>query len=139
MKPFVKSFRALIRVSPFLCAAVALVTLSGCDLLSNKHDEEAAIKNTVDCQYRGERLLVRFDSQFQEVRLLMPDGGLTYLYKVNSSRGVLYTNGDLELLGKGTNITFGPVGNTSLLVCKPYSAEDSDQRKEDRKALKEKK
>ncbi|MDR0247281.1 MAG: MliC family protein [Burkholderiales bacterium] len=126
---------ALVRVLSLLCAVVVFAVLSGCDMLSKNRDEEEAIKNTVDCQYQGERLLVRFDRD--EVRVLLPDSGRIYLYRMPSSRGVLYTNGDLELLGKGTDITFGPVGNTTKLECKPYSVEDKDQRKEDRKALKE--
>jgi hypothetical protein len=123
----------LISILSLLCA---IAVLSGCDILSQqKRDEENAIKNTVDCQYQGERLLVRFDRD--EVRILMPDGERVYLYRMPSSRGVLYTNGNLELLGKGTDITFGPVGSVAKLVCKPYDVEDKDQRKEDRKGLKE--
>ncbi|MCL2309876.1 MAG: MliC family protein [Proteobacteria bacterium] len=120
-------------VLPLLCVAVAL---SGCDILSQqKREEENAIKNTVDCQYSGERLLVRFDRD--EVRVLMPDSSRMYLYRMPSSRGVLYTNGEFELLGKGTDITFGPVGDTGKLECKPYSVDDKEQRKEDRKGLRE--
>jgi hypothetical protein len=122
----------LIRVLSLLCAAALL---SGCGAFSQSRDEEQAKKNTVDCQYKDERLLVRFDRD--EVRVLMPDGERIYLYRVPSSRGVLYTNGDLELLGKGIDITFGPVGGTAKLECKPYDVEDKDQRKEDRKGLKE--
>jgi hypothetical protein len=114
-----------------LCVAVVI---SGCDHFADKRKEEEAIKNTVDCQYQGERLLVRFDRD--EVRVLMPEGDRMYLYRVPSSRGVLYTNGDFELLGKGTDVTFGRAGGTSKLECKPYQA-DKNQRKEDRKALKE--
>ncbi|MCL2296756.1 MAG: hypothetical protein FWC38_09450 [Proteobacteria bacterium] len=125
----------LTRVLSLLSAAAVLATLSGCGAFSKSRDEEQAIKNTVDCQYQGERLLVRFDRD--EVRILMPDGRRMYLYQMPSSRGVLYTNGDFELLGKGTDITFGPVGSTAKLVCKPYDVEDKDQRKEDRKGLKE--
>ncbi|MDR2174097.1 MAG: hypothetical protein LBE32_07865 [Burkholderiales bacterium] len=122
----------LLRALSLLCVAAML---SGCGVLTQSRDEENAIKNTVDCQYQGERLLVRFDRD--EVRVLMPDSGRMYLYRMPSSRGVLYTNGDFELLGKGTDITFGPAGGTAKLECKPYSVEDKDQRKEDRKALKE--
>ncbi|MCL2871533.1 MAG: MliC family protein [Betaproteobacteria bacterium] len=129
--------KPVIRVSPILCVVTALV-LSGCDAYyQQKRDEEEAIKNTVDCTYQDERLLVRFDRARDEVRLLMPDGVRIYLYKMPSSRGVLYTNGDYELLGKGTDVTFGPVGNTSKLTCKPYKPEDGDKRKEDRKGLRE--
>jgi hypothetical protein len=123
--------RALTRLPLLLCVVVAF---SGCDHFADKRKEEEAIKNTVDCQYLGERLLVRFDRD--EVRVLMPEGDRMYLYRMPSSRGVLYTNGDFELLGKGTDVTFGRVGSTSKLECKPYQA-DKDQRKEDRKALKE--
>ncbi|MDR2244324.1 MAG: MliC family protein [Burkholderiales bacterium] len=124
---------ALIRVLSLLSIAALL---SGCGVLAQqKRDEEQAIKNTVDCLYQDERLLVRFDRD--EVRVLMPDGQRIYLYRMPSSRGVLYTNGDFELLGKGIDITFGPVSETAKLECKPYSVEDKDQRKEDRKGLKE--
>ncbi|MDR0250530.1 MAG: hypothetical protein LBI35_04355 [Burkholderiales bacterium] len=126
---------ALVRILSLLCATAMLVALSGCDALSKSRNEEQAIKNTVDCVYQDERLLVRFDRD--EVRILMPDGERIYLYRMPSSRGVLYTNGNLELLGKGTDITFGPAGGVAKLVCKPYEVEDKDQRKEDRKGLKE--
>jgi len=125
----------LFRVLPLLCVGAVFSALSGCGMLSQSRNEEEAIKNTVDCQYQDERLQVRFDRD--EVRVLMPDGRRVYLYQMPSSRGVLYANGDFELLGKGINITFGPVGSTAKLECKPYSTEDKDQRKEDRKGLKE--
>ncbi|MDR0770044.1 MAG: MliC family protein [Burkholderiales bacterium] len=118
---------------PLLLGAV--ITLSGCDYMADKRKEEEAIKNTVDCLYQDERLLVRFDRD--EVRVLMPEGERMYLYRMPSPRGVLYTNGDYELLGKGTNITFGQVGKTAKLECKPYSVDDSSKRREDRKSLKE--
>ena len=109
--------------------------MAGCTASASKKKEEEARKNTVDCLWDGERLLVRFDRD--EARVLLPEGTRVYLYKMPSSRGVYYTNGDYELLGKGTDITFGLAGEAKSLECKPYDVEDSDQRKEDRRGLKE--
>lgn len=109
--------------------------LTGCLPSASKKKDEEARKNTVECQWDGERLLVRFDND--EVRVLMANGTRIYLYRMPSSRGILYTNGDYELLGKGTDITFGPPGETKKLECKPYDVEDTGQRKEDRRGLKE--
>ena len=109
--------------------------MAGCTASASKKKEEEARKNTVDCQWDGERLLVRFDRD--EARVLLPEGTRVYLYKMPSSRGVYYTNGDYELLGKDTDVTFGLTGETKKLECKPYDVEDSEQRKEDRRGLKE--
>ncbi|MDR1530368.1 MAG: MliC family protein [Burkholderiales bacterium] len=119
-----------------LLSLFAAFLLTGCESITgDKKREQEMRKNTVDCLYGGERLLVRFDQD--EVRILMPEGKRIYLYKMPSSRGVLYTNGDYELLGKGTDVTFGLAGEAKRLVCKPYDVEDKDTLKEDRRGLKE--
>ena len=67
-----------------------------------KKDDEEAAKNTIACKLEGERLLLRFDSG--EVRLLLPSGDRVFLYQMPSASGVRYTNGSLELRGKGNDL-----------------------------------
>ncbi|MDR0588371.1 MAG: hypothetical protein LBG61_05320 [Burkholderiales bacterium] len=111
--------------------------LVGCQLMAeDKRKEEEMKRNTFVCQYDGGRLLVRFDRD--EIRILTPEGERIYLYRAQSSAGqVYYTNGQYELLGKATDISFGMVGNRQKLDCKPYDTKDQDQLKEDKKNLKE--
>lgn len=120
---------------PLLFLTLFALVLTGCLPSQSKKKDEEARRNTVECQWNGERLLVRFD--VDEVRVALPEGVRLYLYKMPSSRGVYYTNGDYELLGKGTEVVFGAMGETQALECKPYEVEDSAQRKDDRRALKE--
>ena len=103
-----------------LAAAVALA-LAGCADKASKEEVEAA-KNTMVCQLQGQRLVIRFD--LGEARMLMPGGDRIVLYQVQSLEGVRYSNGDLELRGKGTEFTLidhRTAVQASLADCAPYA------------------
>ena len=65
--------------------------------------EEVASPDTFECTLEGERWLVRFTDQ--EARLLTPQGERVNLYQIVSGSGVRFTNGLIELRGKGTELT----------------------------------
>lgn len=105
------------------CAiAICLVAaLAGCADKASKEEEEAA-KNTFVCQLDGERIVIRFDAG--EARMLMPGGDRVILYQVPSTAGVRFSNGSMELRGKGTDLTLIDRINavqTTLAGCEPYS------------------
>ena len=103
-----------------LTAALLLgILLSGCGAQAAK-DEEAA-KDTYVCLMRGERLVIRFESA--EARMLMPSGDRVTLYQLASTSGVRFSNGNLELRGKGMELTLVENGAlTPLEGCQPYLA-----------------
>ena len=90
------------------CAVVAAAfALGGCENpLKKKKEEEEVGKNVIACKLEGDRLLLRFDSG--EVRLLLPSGDRVFLYQVPSASGIRYTNGSLELRGKGNDLPARP-------------------------------
>ncbi|HEV3239147.1 MAG TPA: hypothetical protein VG429_01995 [Casimicrobiaceae bacterium] len=98
-----------------------IAALVGCADKANKEEQEAA-KNTFVCLLNGERLVIRFD--MGEARMLMPSGDRISLYQIPaSSGGVRFSNGNLELRGKGIELTL--VDNASLVAtelkqCAPY-------------------
>lgn len=104
-------------------ARVALATLAaalvaGCGSEPSKEEQEAA-KNTFTCLLAGERLVVRFDAG--EARMLMPGGERIVLYQIPAASGVRFSNGTLELRGKGTDLQLVGDGRvTPLADCKPY-------------------
>ncbi len=101
-----------------LACALLAGTLGGCGNTPSKEAQEAA-KNTFACQLDGQRLVMRFDAG--EARLLMPDGDRVILYQVPMGSGIRYTNGDLDLRGKGMDLLLIRNGNaTQLADCKPY-------------------
>ena len=105
----------------FFVALIAVVVLAGCADKSSKEEEEAA-KNTIVCKLDGERVVIRFDSG--EARMLLPGGDREILYQVPSASGVRFSNGNLELRGKG--VEFVLVDHTAaaqapLSGCAPYS------------------
>lgn len=106
-------------------AAFALMTLIvtmivGCADKPSKEEQEAA-RNTFACQLRGERLVLRFDAA--EARLLMPGGERVVLYQLPTASGVRFSNGTLELRGKGTDLQLLSNDGTSapLVDCQPYA------------------
>src|SRR5689334_7692515 len=99
-----------------LCAALALV-LAGCQSGPTKEELEAA-KNTVDCHRGDERLIIRFDEG--EARVLLPDPTRIVLYQVPQASGLRYTNGLIELRGRGLELTWIREGFAQALQCKPY-------------------
>jgi membrane-bound inhibitor of C-type lysozyme len=105
----------------FFLALIAVVVLAGCADKPSKEEEEAA-KNTIVCKLDGERVVIRFDSG--EARMLLPGGDREILYQVPSASGVRFSNGNLELRGKG--LEFVLVDHTAaaqapLSGCAPYS------------------
>lgn len=96
--------------------AVALVA---CENPMKKKEEEIA-KNTFACQYNGERFLVRFAEG--EARMLLPEMQRVTLYQLPSASGVRYSNGTIELRGKGTELQLIRDGTvTPLKDCEPYA------------------
>jgi len=103
---------------PALVGAVAMFVLASCGNSPSKEEMEAAM-NTVNCQLAGERLVIRFDAG--EARLLMPTGDRVSLYQIPAASGVRYSNGSLELRGKGMDLQLVRNGAaTPLAGCEPY-------------------
>lgn len=98
---------------------VAALALTGCENPQKKKDEEAS-KNTYACQMNGERLVLRFADG--EARMLMPSAQRITLYQIPTASGVRYSNGTLELRGKGTDLQLVQDGTTIVLKdCEPYA------------------
>ena len=103
--------------------AVVAAVLSGgllaaCTGLAGK-DELEAVKNTFACRLDGERIVLRFD--VGDVRLLLPDAERIVLYQIPVASGVRYSNGNLELRGKGMDLQLLREGTATPLVdCQPY-------------------
>ena len=115
MRPARQLFRS--PVVAILCACMA-GALAGCADTPSKEAQEAA-KNTFACQLGGDRLVMKFDAG--EARLLMPDGERVVLYQVPMGSGIRYTNGNLDLRGKGMDLLLIRNGNpTQLADCQPY-------------------
>jgi membrane-bound inhibitor of C-type lysozyme len=105
-----------------LAATIVATLLAGmlgaCADQQRKEAEEAA-KNTFACQLDGQRLVMKFE--MGEARLLLPDGDRVILYQVPMGSGIRYTNGNLDLRGKGMDLQLIRNGNPSPLVgCEPY-------------------
>ena len=84
-----------------------------------RKDELEAAKNTFACQSGGERIVIRFD--VGEARLLMADGDRVSLYQIPAASGVRYSNGRMELRGKGTDLQLVLDGAAVPLTdCQPY-------------------
>ena len=103
-----------------LCAAAATALLAACTPAPTKEEEEAA-KNTWACAAEGERIVIRFD--MGEARLLMPDGNRVSLYQIPAASGVRFSNGQVELRGKGMDLELVRMGApTPLKDCQQFSA-----------------
>jgi hypothetical protein len=100
-------------------ALVASLALAACENPQKKRDEELA-KNTFACQWNGERFVVRFADG--EARVLLPGAQRVTLYQIPVASGVRYSNGSMELRGKGTELQF-IMDNvlTPLRDCEPYA------------------
>ena len=101
---------------------VAAALLVACENPMKKREEEIA-RQTFACQLNGERFIVRFAEG--EARVLLPGAQRVTLYQIPSgSTGsiVRYSNGSMELRGRGTELTF-IVDNQSapLRDCEPYA------------------
>jgi membrane-bound inhibitor of C-type lysozyme len=99
------------------CVLVPAVALCACQQGPSKEEIEAA-KKTIDCERGDERIVIRFDEG--EARLLMPDASRVVLYQVQVASGLRYTNGLLDLRGKGLDFTLVQDGAAVKLTCKPY-------------------
>jgi membrane-bound inhibitor of C-type lysozyme len=98
---------------------VAGLLLSACDPMQKKKEEELA-KTTFACQLNGERFVVRFVEG--EARVLMPGAQRVTLYQLPTASGVRYSNGTMELRGKGTELQFITDNvTTPLRDCEPYA------------------
>ncbi len=103
----------------FLFAAAAAFALSACENPMKKKEEEIA-KTTFACQYNGERFVVRFADG--EARMLLPEMQRVTLYQVPTESGVRYSNGLMELRGKGSELQLINNGvATPLKDCEPYA------------------
>jgi len=99
-------------------AALALIG-TGCEHKPSKEETEAA-KNTITCQLAGDRLVIRFEPG--EARMLTASSEKITLYQIPSSGGTRYSNGNVELRGKGMEWTLTELGvPTTLESCKQYA------------------
>ena len=104
-------------------AAVLAAFLWGCGGGATK--EEVPSPDTIECTLEGTRWLVRFTDG--EARLLTPEGNRINLYQVASGSGVRYTNGLIELRGKGMELTLIADGAPRPLQgCKPLMVPKED-------------
>ena len=63
--------------------------------------------------------MIRFD--VGEARLLMPDGNRVSLYQIPAASGVRFSNGHMELRGKGMDLELVRMGvATPLKDCQPF-------------------
>ena len=99
-------------------AAALLALAAGC--ASQSKEAEEAARNTFACSFDGQRIVIRFDGD--EARMLMPSGDRVTLYQIPSASGVRYTNGLLELRGRGAELALVRDGiSTPLDGCQPYA------------------
>ena len=104
---------------PLTTYAMALATLlcAACAMPPSKEEQEAA-KNTFACMYVDERIVIRFE--VGEARLLMADGNRVALYQIPADSGVRFSNGVMELRGKGMDLQLVNHGvATPLKNCEP--------------------
>lgn len=96
---------------------MAAMLLAACASAPEK-PEEVPSPDTYECLLEGERWLVRFTDR--EARLLTPQGERINLYQIASGAGVRFTNGLVELRGRGTELTLIRDNFArQLLGCKP--------------------
>jgi membrane-bound inhibitor of C-type lysozyme len=105
--------------------AYAFVIASLCAACADKagKEEEEAAKNTFVCKLEGERVVIRFDSG--TARILLPTGDTVSLYQIPAASGVRFSNGNLELRGKGTDLALVDINtatSTALAECGPYTS-----------------
>lgn len=98
---------------------LAALAIAACENPQKKKEEEIA-KSTFACSYNGERFVVRFADG--EARMLLPELQRVTLYQLPSASGVRYSNGTMELRGKGTELQLIRDGVvTPLKDCEPYA------------------
>ena len=101
-------------------AAGICAMLAACQSQGPTKEEAQIASETIDCDHGGLRLLIRFTEG--EARILMPDGNRVILYQVpvTTSASVRYTNGLIELRGRGLDFDMQQDRQTVHMVCKPY-------------------
>ncbi|HXX85143.1 MAG TPA: MliC family protein [Casimicrobiaceae bacterium] len=108
--------RRLLPLAMLLAACVA-----ACEHKATRDEEEAA-RNTFACKLAGQRLVIRFDADLHEARMLTAAGERVTLQQIPTASGVRYSNGNTELRGKGEDLTLIEFGTaTKLEDCQPYS------------------
>lgn len=100
-----------------LACVTAVLALSACKTGPSKDEIEAA-RESIDCQHAKQHFVIRFTEA--EARILMPDGKRVILYQVPAGSGVRYMNGDMELRGKGLDMTLTRYQGALHLDCKPF-------------------
>lgn len=102
-----------------LLIAFAALAVAACENPMKKKEEEIA-KSTFACSYNGERFVVRFAEG--EARMLLDGAQRVTLYQLPAASGVRYSNGTMELRGKGTELQLIRDGVvTPLKDCEPYA------------------
>jgi hypothetical protein len=97
-------------------ALVALAALAACAPPEKPAEEPS--KDTFECTLEGERWLVRFTDG--EARLLTPQGERINLYQIATASGVRFSNGLVELRGRGMELQLIRDGFARQLTgCKP--------------------
>lgn len=103
---------------PSIAAALAAAAFLGSCASTPEKPEEVPSLDTYECMLEGQRWLVRFTEQ--EARLLTPQGERINLYQIATGSGVRFTNGLIELRGRGTELTLIRDNFArQLLGCKP--------------------
>lgn len=107
----------MLRTPAFTLIVAAALAMAACAPTPEK-PELVPSPDTYECTLEGERWLVRFTDQ--EARLLTPQGERINLYQINTNTGVRFTNGLIELRGRGTDLTLTRNNfECSLVGCKP--------------------
>jgi membrane-bound inhibitor of C-type lysozyme len=99
-------------------AAVTAALVTACQSQGPTKEEIEAAKATLDCDHGGDRILIRFGDG--EARLLMPDGTRIILYQVAMPSGIRYTNGLIELRGRGMDLELSRERQMVRMTCKQY-------------------
>jgi membrane-bound inhibitor of C-type lysozyme len=107
----------------YVIASLAILLLAACKTGPTKEELEA-VKNTVDCERPGERIVIRYEDG--EARILMPDGNRVVLYQVPSGSGIRYINGLMELRGKGMEVDLTREQQATHFTCKAYQLPKKD-------------
>ena len=102
-------------------AIIVAAALAGCAEQQKKEQEEAS-RDTYVCLLEGDRLVIKFE--YGMARMLMPGGERINLYQIPAPSGIRYSNGNLELRGKATDLVLADSGSGNeftLTQCAPYT------------------
>jgi len=84
-----------------------------------KKREDEIARQTFACQLNGERFVVRFAEG--EARVLLPGAQRVTLYQIPTASGLRYSNGVMELRGRGTDLQLIQEGvTTALASCEQF-------------------